>query len=240
MATKAKKAPGLARLNVFANSPTFVKLFGPILLILMILAAGYGGYTLVSQQLSSATNKAYIWGYNSGGIKHNAGKVVKDFQGKSAWYASPLQTGHVWYGPYVHLPTGKQYMACFFYAFETRSGNDNKGYTYKPVSGSAIIDIVSNANNSKPTQVWRSDTINSSSIPHKAGTYDRTCLPFYVPKGNDNEVEFRVNHQLGGGMLIKRVRLSVIPPQDNELPNLQWLRTIPNNSGILHDKGWKF
>lgn len=250
MASKAKSASGLSGLGDLINSPKAAKFLRGFIGFLIIIAAIYGVYTVINQQFSSASNKAYIWEYSSHGIKHGSGKVIKDFTHKNAWYVSSLQTGYVWYGPYVHLPTGKQYMACFFYAFERDNSSGNKKLQnllnikgadrFKPSAGSAIIDIVSNANNSKPDEVWRRDTISSSSIPHKAGTYDRACLPFYVPKGHKNEVEFRVNHQLGGPMLIKRVRLSVIPAKNNKLPNLQWLRTIPDNSGILFDKGWKF
>lgn len=226
------KASKIGGLNIFANSPKFVKVFGPLLLLVMILAASYGLYLLISENSSDAASKQGKWNYNSKGISHRSGRVVTDFTGGKAWYAGPKDLGHVWYGPYVSLPKGKQYLACFYYTFWV-NGSPNTN-----VNGEAIIDIVNNANNSRPTETWRRDKITSNSIPQKALTYNRTCLAFYVPKSKiPNEVEFRVEH-LKGHMLVKEIRISQISEKKRSLYGMQLMKDGPNNSAIFHDKGF--
>lgn len=232
MALKKKKSSKLTKLNVFANSPKVVKLFGPLIILLVIVALGYGGYTLLKENSSDAASKQAKWNYNSKGISHRSGKLVTDFTGGKAWYAGPKDLGHVWFGPYTSLPKSKQYLACFYYTFWVNGSQNTNVY------GEAIIDIVNNANNSRPTQTWRRDTISSNSIPQKPLTYNRTCLAFYVPKSNvPNEVEFRVEH-LKGHMLIKEVRISQVPKKKNSLYGISFMKSGPNNSAIFHDKGF--
>lgn len=228
---KNKKASGFGKLNVFANSPKSVKAFSSLVILLMVVSVGYGGYTLISEQFGNAAKKYRPSYYNSRGIKHRAGKAVKDFSGNKAWRANPNDLGYVWYGPYVKLPAGKQYLGCFMYTFQLMDKGNFKPY------GKAEIDIVSNANNNRPTEVWRRDIISSNSIPQKEGTYNRTCLSFYV-HNKKNEVELRVKH-MQGYIYIRKIKIVEVPRKKNKLPGSRFMKKTPNNSAIFHDKGYR-
>lgn len=239
MATRAKKAPGLTRLNLFANSPLFVRLFGPILLILMLLAAGYGGYTLVRQQLSSASsNDKNTWYYNSKATGHHAGqaggysvladntdqKGPKKKKGpvRAVWVASsPLDSNKlVWWGPYKSLQTDRQYIGCFFYAFSNSLG-------------SATIDV---ANNGGAT-IIRQYTISGSN-PRQSGTFNRTCLAFYVPKSmKNNGIELRFKY-LSGTLNIRKTKISKVTGTNNELYNQYMLKKGPDNNTVISGYGY--
>lgn len=245
---KKKNSSRLARLNVLANSPRFVKLFGVLIILLAVLAVGYGAYTLTRDKPSDAASSSDsgIWRYNSNGIKHKGGKLYTKTHyvnlsiekpqkiDKTAWHADFADLGrYVWYGPAKKLDPGKQYLGCFFYRF-INFGSAQIEISNNTGDPGSLLDMLSG--NTKGT-IWRKYTVNNS-LPSTNKKYNRTCLAFYVPKSStSNKVELRVKHG-SGRLLIKKTSITPVPKTKNKLKNIYFLKSGKDNKTVVHGHGY--
>lgn len=239
MATRRKRSK-LGRLNVFANSPRFVKLFGPLIILLMVGAIGYGGYTIISQRLSDAASQKLTWHYNSRGIKHDYGFVSDAGRYGSTGKLWAVLSGDqkqtnksepfAWRGPGVKLPKS-QYLGCFYYRLvnvrHNSSGEVNKSWTE---TAKAELQIYNHTN--KKVQHRYTDTgVTASASTLKKWKLRRTCLAFYIGKKN---ADFSLRVKLkSGNMYIKRTKISRVPSSDNKLNNIYLLIPKDNISWII-------
>ena len=246
-----KNSSKLARLNVFANSPKIVKLFGPLIIVLMVIDAGYGIYSVLRQNSSDAGLRNNTYSYNSQYINHPAGHVgthkltshdpnlrihETNVPEKKVWTAGWLDGSRfVWTGPGVNLETQRQYIGCFFYSFTSSSG-------------SAQIDVINNKDvpdtdprliNSLGSSkgILHSYIIKASDVK-QGGKFNRTCLAFYVPKSmKNNGIELRVKH-ISGTLDIRMTKITRIPSKTKELSNLYLLKKGQDNNTVIHSTGF--
>lgn len=217
-----------SKFNIFANSPRFVKLFGPLLILLVVGALGYGGYTLLKENSSdAATTDNNTWYYNSAGIGHHAGQKGTSLS-KSVWVATNSNRDRgqlVWWGPYKHLEPGRQYIGCFFYRFGS--------YGYDR----AEVDVV-NTIDGRQTMLHKY-TVKKSQPGNDGQSFRRTCLAFYIPSSmKRNAIELRIKHG-NGSLYIRKTKISRIPRDTSELSN-QWIfKPEPDNETVTHNYGYK-
>lgn len=240
-----------SRLNIFANSPRFVKLFGPLVILLMVGAIGYGGYTLISERYSDAGFKNMTWRLNGSGIGHHGGRAAKytiggsssgnlkldlkngitnnqDGTQRNVWAAGPLDANQlVWWGPYIDLKPG-QYMGCIYYAFQKAGG------------GKAMFDVTNNFGNTKLRELTLyNDPLGSNfRFPREDNKFSRTCMAFYVPKYmKNNTIELRVRH-LSGTMFIRQTQIVKLTSKNSKVSNTKLFKKFPDNRSILHNWGY--
>lgn len=230
MPAKTKTKSRFSKINVFANSPRVVKLFGPLLILLMIAAAGYGGYTLFKNQLSGAISPGTYF-YDSKGIGHKTGSVGNDknigINSGRSWYAQAsllnlnANNQYVWYGPFANLRPG-QYLGCFYYTFDVPMNVSLFS------QGSAVIDVYDHGKTYNNTTVAYNNTFGTKSH----SKYNRTCLAFYIPKGTKStEIELRVK-LTNGYIVIKKTSITGVSGKNNGLSNTSWLNGGDNKSII--------
>lgn len=239
-----KKTSRLTKLNFFANSPASVKLFGGLVAALMVVSVGYGGYTLISQQFSSASAKYGPWYPSSPGVTHNIGSKVNPkyiptiFNGLGAegpvWYAKTSSWisggGIVWDGPYKKLPTGRQYLGCFFYQANADGSSNGNGVTSLYVRNATTGRIF----NSYPANGRvQDDPLHLAGKTVSKGKLGRTCMAFFVPGGADkNRIGLRAR-LFDGSVMIRKTKISEVPNKKRKLPDLYSLKRHDNET-ILH------
>lgn len=249
MPAKSKKTSKLAKLNVFANSPKVVKVFGPLLIVLIVGALGYGGYILISERSSDAASRYGPWHFNSSGISHKAGQVVKNpanLLGGSTgakgpvWYASAnsgARDKHVWNGPGVKLPAGRQYLGCFFYQANSDGEASQWAHTFLNVYNRTSKKIL---NHYSASGFYNKDHIHLTGQTVSKGKFGRTCLAFHIPKSQkNNRIALRVK-LFSGSVMIKKTKITHVPQKKTDLPNLWLLKNKGNKDTrtILH--GFKY
>lgn len=249
------KTSRLSKLNVFANSSLVIKLFGPVVILLMLLAVSYGGYLLFKENFGDAASKKGHYKFNSKNIKHQAGfrengKVAGLPKG-DAWFANasfipdrfnkkkdqfglPInlrdiaasRNKYVWYGPYASLKTG-QYLGCFYYSFVDPLPN------IAIKTGSAELDVYNGGKVYNKLSIHENNKLGRSN----KGKYSRTCLAFYVNKKDAKKVELRIK-LLDGYMVIRGTSITKLSDSDNNLSNIRLLKS-PDNSSVLQGYDYK-
>ena len=214
---KNKNSSGLARLNVFANSPKVVKLFGVLIMLLAVLAVGYGIYTLTRDKPSdAASSSSGAWRHDSKGISHEGGSAANynTTKGNRKVWKTGIFDAHklVWKGPYKQLTSGRQYVGCAFYAFSSSLiGIGGIG------GGRSAIQIYDKTRK----KVLRTYAINANE-PHQSKKFNKTCLAFHIPKAwKNNRIGVDILHY-SGTLNIRETKISTIKKHNKNLGN-QWI-----------------